>query len=99
MLPCIFKRTTVEIEILRWLSGQESSYPMQETRVQSLGQEDPLEEKMATHSNSLAWEIPWMEEPGRLQSVGSQRVKYNWAHACMHARAHTQTVEIEMQIV
>ena len=42
---------------------------MQETRVQSLGQEDALEKEMATHSNILAWEIPWTEEPGRLQSV------------------------------
>ena len=42
---------------------------MQETRVQSLGQEDPLEKEMATHSNILAWEIPWTEETGGLQSV------------------------------
>ena len=47
---------------------------MRETRVQSLGQEDPLEKEMTTHSSSLAWKIPWMEDPGRLQSVGSQRV-------------------------
>ena len=45
-----------------------------ETRVQSLGREDPLEKEMATHSSILAWRIPWMEEPGRLQSLGSQRV-------------------------
>ena len=44
---------------------------MQETRVQSLGQEDLLEKEMATHSSILAWKIPWMEEPGRLQSMGS----------------------------
>ena len=47
---------------------------MQETRVQSLGWEDPLEEEMATHSSILAWRIPRMENPGRLQSMGSQRV-------------------------
>ena len=47
---------------------------MWETRVQSLGQEDPLEKEMATHSNILAWKIPWMEEPGELQSMGSQRI-------------------------
>ena len=46
---------------------------MWETWVQSLGQEDPLEEEMATHPSILAWEILWMEEPGRLQSVGLQR--------------------------
>ena len=43
---------------------------MQETQVRSLGQEDPLEKEMATHTNNLAWEIPWPEEPGRLQSMG-----------------------------
>ena len=46
----------------------------QETQVQSLGQEDPLEKEMATHSSVLAWEIPWTEEPGRLQSMGSQEL-------------------------
>ena len=50
---------------------------MQETRVQSLGQEDALEKEMATHSSILAWKIPWTEEPGRLQSMGSQRVGHN----------------------
>ena len=45
---------------------------MQETWVQSLGQEDPLEKEMATHSSILAWKIPWTEEPGGLQSMGSQ---------------------------
>ena len=48
----------------------------QETRVQSLGQEDPLEEEMATHRSILAWEIPCTEEPGRLQFMGSQRVRH-----------------------
>ena len=47
---------------------------MWETRIQSLGREDLLEKEMATHSSILAWEIPWMEEPGGLQSMGSQRV-------------------------
>ena len=50
---------------------------MQETQVQSLGQEDALEEEMATHSSILAWEIPWTEEPGGLQSTGLQRVGHN----------------------
>ena len=49
----------------------------QETQVQSLGQEDPLEEEMATPSSILAWEIPWTEEPGGLQSMRSQRVRHN----------------------
>ena len=50
---------------------------MWETWVQSLGQEDPLEKEMATHSSILAWRIPWTEEPGMLQSTGLQRVRYN----------------------
>ena len=49
----------------------------QETRVQSLGREDPPEKEMATHSRILAWRIPWMEEPGRLQFTGSQRVGHD----------------------
>ena len=50
---------------------------MPETRVRSLGQEDPREKEIATHSSSLAWKIPWMEEPGRLQSMGLQRVGHD----------------------
>ena len=52
---------------------------MRETWVWSLGREDPLKKEMATHSSILAWRIPWMEEPGGLQSVGSQRVRHEWA--------------------
>ena len=50
---------------------------MWETQVRSLGWEDPLEKEMATHSLTLAWKIPWMEEHGRLQSMGSQRVGHD----------------------
>ena len=50
---------------------------MQETGVRSLGRENSLEEEMATHSSILAWEIPWREEPGGLQSMGSQRVGHD----------------------
>ena len=50
---------------------------IRETRVRSLSQEDPLEKEMATHSSTLAWKIPWMEEAGRLQSMGLQRVSLN----------------------
>ena len=49
----------------------------QETGVRSLGWEDPLEKEMATHSSTIAWKIPWMEEPGTLQSMGSQRVGHD----------------------
>ena len=48
--------------------------PMQEMQVQSLGQEDPLEKEMAIHSSILAWEIPWTEDLGELQSMGSQKI-------------------------
>ena len=50
---------------------------MWETQVQSLGREDLLEKEMATHSSILAWKIPWMEEPGRLQPMGSKRVRHD----------------------
>ena len=52
---------------------------IQETRVQSLGREDPLEKGMTAHSSILAWRIPWTEELGELQSTGSQRVRHDWA--------------------
>ena len=57
---------------------------IQEMQVWALGPSDPLEEEMTTHSSILAWEIPWTEEPGGLQSMGSQRVKHNWVneHIC-----------------
>ena len=50
---------------------------MQEIWVRSLGWEDPLEKEMATHSSTLVWKIPWMKEPGRQQSMGSQRVRHD----------------------
>ena len=52
---------------------------MQDIQVRSLGQEDPLEKEMETHSDILAWRLPWTEEPGGLQSVGSQTVGHDWA--------------------
>ena len=51
---------------------------MQETQFWSLGWQDPLEKEMAAHSSTIAWRIPWMEEPGRLQSMGLQRVGHDW---------------------
>ena len=50
---------------------------MRETQGRSLGSENPLEKEMATHSSTVAWKIPWTEEPGRLQSIGSQRVGHD----------------------
>ena len=63
---------------------------MQETWVWSLGQKDPLEKGMATHSSMFVWRIPWAEDPGRLQSMGFQRVRHNWA-TNTHTHTHTHT--------
>ena len=67
------KRTSVVAQIVKNLPA------IQETQVQSLSLEDPLEKGVATHSSILAWMIPWTEEPGGLQSLGSQRVGHNRA--------------------
>ena len=66
--------------------------------VQPLGQEEPLEEEMATHSSIRVWKIPWTEEPGWLQSMGLQRVGHNaCAHAHTHAHTHTHTRSCNVQ--
>ena len=62
---------------------------MQEIWAQSLGWEDLLEKGMATHSSILAWRIPWMEEPGELQSIGSQRVGHDWVTFTSGSRSNT----------
>ena len=65
----------------QWVKNLPAVQEMQETRVvRALDWEDPLEEGMATHSSILAWRISWTEEPGRLQSAGSQRVRHDLAH-------------------
>ena len=79
--PCLSDCcTTVQIPVWASLVAQRLKHlpGMRETRVWSLGREDPLEKEMATHSSILAWRIPWREEPGRLQSMGSQRVGHDW---------------------
>ena len=58
----------------QWVKKPPAMQEMQETQVQSLGREDSLQEGMDVHSSILAWRIPWTEEPGRVQSIGSQRV-------------------------
>ena len=67
------KKKKVVAQMVKHLSA------MQETRVRSLGQEDPLEKETSAHSSSLAWKIPWMEEPGRLQFMRLRRVGHDWA--------------------
>ena len=67
----LYTRTSLKTQSVKNLSV------MQETQIQSLGGKDPLEKGMATHSNILAWRIAWTEEPGELQSMGSQRVGHD----------------------
>ena len=69
--PFLNARTSLVAQTVKRLSTT------RETQVQSLGWEDPLEEEMAIHSSTIAWKIPWTEEPGRLQSMGLQRVGHD----------------------
>ena len=69
--PCDDFRTSLVAQMVKCLPT------MRETRLRSLGGEDPLKKEMATHSSTLAWKIPWTKEPGRLQSLGLQRVRYD----------------------
>ena len=71
--PLLSRETSLVAQRLKHLP------PMWETWVWSLGREDPLEKEMVTHSSILAWRIPWTEKPGKLQSMGLQRVGHNWA--------------------
>ena len=73
---------------------------MQETQVRSLGWEDLLEEEMATLSSILAWRIPWTEEPGGLQSMGSQRVRHDrMTNTHTHTHAHTRIFSVHKEFV
>ena len=76
---CIYIYTHIYTYIWGFPGGSvvKSLLAMQEMLVRSLGQEDPLEKEIATHSSILAWEIPWTEKPGGLQSMGSQRVGHD----------------------
>ena len=79
VIKCINSKSERQVSKIKWalIVNKASTYNAEETQVQSLGGEDLLEKEMATHSRTLDWKIPWMEEPGRLQSMGSQRVRYN----------------------
>ena len=72
--------------------------PMGETRVQSLGQEDPLEKEMATHYSVLAWRIPGMVEPGWLPSMGSHRVEHDWSDLAVAAAAES-TIQVYLTVI
>ena len=75
----IYLHLTVVVVVVDFLVAQmvKCLSTMRETRVQSLVWEDPLEKEMAIHSSTIAWKIPWIEEPGRVQSTGSQRVGHD----------------------
>ena len=96
-LVCCSLRGRKESDMTEWLNRTDfviwgipdgslvKNPAMQETWVQSLGWEDSLEKETATHSNILAWKTPCTEEPGKLQSIGSQRVRHDWSNvACTH---------------
>ena len=88
VVPCDLRDPVSQIGLPWWLSGKEFACNTGAAgdMVWSLGQEDPLEEGMATHSTILAWRIPWTKEPGGPQSMGSQRVRHNWSDlTCTHA--------------
>ena len=73
-----YVQQTVGFLVAQWEKNLPAMQETQEIQVQFLDREDPLEEGMATHSSIPAWRIPWTEEPGRLQSMWSQRVRHNW---------------------
>ena len=77
--PCCWRNGTTGCEMWVTSGSLKNLLIIQETWVPSLGQEVALEKGMATHSSLLAWRIPWTEKPGGLQSMGSQRVRHNWA--------------------
>ena len=95
--PVRIARTFIWVYFLvaQWVKNQP---PVQETRVQSLGWEDPLEMEMATHSSILAWRIPWTEEPGGLWSTGSQRVIQERLKLWLSSFKNTFTILLFLEI-
>ena len=75
----------------QWLSGKGSACQCKRRGFDPWVRKMPLQEEMAAHSSIFAWRIPWTEEPGGLQSMGSQRVGHNWATECVHTHTHTHT--------
>ena len=83
-------------------SGERIPLPMQEMKemqAQSLGQKNPLEEKMATYSSILAWKILWTKKLGRLQSMGSQRAGHDWAQHNSKAQYGWKSTELDIQVM
>ena len=85
----ISRQHFAEFITISWLAQTVKHLPaVRKTWVQSLGWEDPLEKEMATHSSTLAWKVPWTEEPGGLQPMGSQRVGHHWMSSLSLFMAH-----------
>ena len=87
------KRASLIAQLVNYLPA------MQDTRVWFLGQEDPLEKEMATHSGILAWRIPWTEEPGGLQSMGLQRVGHNWVTNTFQYSVMTFCISVVLAVI
>ena len=83
-----FRSFSTCIRLPRWCSGQESACPCRRCGFNPWLEKIPLEEEMAAHSSILAWKIPWREEPGGLPSMGSQRVRHDWATEPTHSLHH-----------
>ena len=88
---CTRRRTSLMAQTVKHLST------MRENPVQSLGWEDPLEKERAIHSSTIAWKIPWTEEPGRLQSTGSERIGHDWATALSLSGTQVQPLGREVR--
>ena len=85
----IWAECMIDNPLAQWVKNPLAMQETQETQVQSLGREDPLEEGMTTHCSILVWKIPRTEELGGLQSIGSQRVRHDWSDlACTHSIVH-----------
>ena len=84
-LPPLYFFLILSYNLAQEVKNSPAVQDIQETPVQTLGREDPLEEEVAVHSSILAWKTPWTEEPSGLQSTGSQRVRYDWVTKQAHA--------------
>ena len=97
---CLFIKRNVFLYSLLWhwveTGGSEDK---EATWVQSLGREDPLEKGMAIHFSILAWRVPWTEEPGELQSIGSQRVRHEWSDLTKQSTLYPKSESLVLQSV
>ena len=97
--PTSQSRVSAERETSEFSFSSTCRFPsqLQESQAPSLGGEDPLETEMAIHSSFLPWEISWTEEPGRLQSVGLQRLRHNWATELTYTRLTATSAQVHLE--